>query len=94
MEFNENTEDLNCEIIGEEIKRCTVPKIHFIGKTSEYYFTKHTNHLGNKSTNYEGSLIKVILDVSSFYPSVEINIYRVSTSYNIMCIYFYEIKNN
>ena len=58
--FNENKPDLSCEIMLNEFKRCYVPKSHFEGKEG-YYFTKHTNHLGNKSTNYEAPPVKVIL---------------------------------
>ena len=42
-----------------------MPKSHFTGLKSGYYFTKHNNHLGTKSTSYEGSPVKVILDDSS-----------------------------
>ena len=79
--FNEDAEDLNCEILQNRLKRCIVPKSHFKGKTSGYYFTKHTNHLDTKSTNYEGSPVRVILDDSPAYPSVEINIERIYSTY-------------
>ena len=39
-----------------------MPKSHFDGLRSGYYFTKHTNHLGGKSTSYEAPPIKVILN--------------------------------
>jgi len=65
LTFNEDASDLSCQIIGTEIKRCTVPKSHFEGKKSGYYFLKHNNHLGKKSTSYEGIPIKVILDSSN-----------------------------
>ena len=64
LTFNEKAADLSCQTIGREIKRCTVPKSHFEGKQSGYYFLKHENHLGGKSTCYEGIPIKVILDDS------------------------------
>ena len=60
--YNENAEDLSCQNIGSFIKRCTVSRSHFEGKKNGYYFTKHSNHLGGKSTNYEAPPIKVILD--------------------------------
>ena len=63
--FTEINQDLKCQIIGREVKRCTVPKSHFKGLKSGYYFTKHNNHLGTKSTSYEGRPVKVILDDSS-----------------------------
>ena len=62
--LNEKEEDLNCEITQNMLLRCTVPKSHFKGMESGYYFTKHTNHLNGKSTSYEGIPIKVILDDS------------------------------
>ena len=63
--FNENKPDLDCRTLGEEIKRCTVPKSHFEGKKSGYYFTMHKNHLDGKSFNYEAAPVKVILDEGS-----------------------------
>ena len=62
LTFNENAGDLSCKTIGTEIKRCTVPKSHFEGKQSGYYFIKHENHLGGRSTCYEGIPIKAILN--------------------------------
>ena len=59
--LNEDAEDLVCETLGREIKRCKVPKSHFNGKGSGYYFTKHTNHLDGKSFSYEAPPIKIIL---------------------------------
>ena len=63
--FNENARDLNCQTIGKHVKRCTVPKSHFEGLKSGYYFPKHNNHLGTKSTSYENPPVKVILDDST-----------------------------
>ena len=63
--FNENEKDLVCQDVGREIKRCTVPKTHFQGKKSGYYFTKHQNHLNKKSSSYEALPIKVILTSDS-----------------------------
>ena len=59
--FNEDAEDLICETLGRRIKRCKVPKSHFNGKESGYYFTKHANHLDGKSFSYEAPPIKIIL---------------------------------
>ena len=59
--LNEDAEDLICEILGREIKRCKIPKSHFNGKENGYYFTKHTNHLDGKSFSYEAPPIKIIL---------------------------------
>lgn len=52
---------MDYDTLGREIKRCKVPKNHFDGKKSEYYFTKHSNHLDGKSLSYETPSIKVIL---------------------------------
>ena len=66
LTFNENKEDLSCQTIGKFIKKCTVPKSHFEGKKTGYYFLKHNNHLNGKSTSYEGLPVKVILNGSKF----------------------------
>ena len=62
LTFNENKGDLSCEIIGTRVQKCTVPKSHFEGKETGYYFLKHSNHLNSKSTCYESFPVKVILD--------------------------------
>ena len=62
--FNENATDLSCQTMGRDVRRCIVPKSHFVGLTSGYYFIKHQNHLGGKSTNYEAPPFKVILNDS------------------------------
>ena len=66
LTFNENKGDLTCQIIKRKITKCTVPKSHFDGKETGYYFLKHTNYLYGKSTSYEGVPVKVILDGSGF----------------------------
>ena len=75
--FNSDKEDLNCQKIPNGLLRCTVPKNHFEGKKSGYYFTRHTNHLDGKSTNYEGSPVKVIL---------KNNYYSISLYYLLLLI--------
>jgi len=62
--FNEKAGELNCETLGKDIKRCTVPKSHFEGLKDGLYFTKHTNHLNTKSISYEGHPIRVIMNTS------------------------------
>ena len=57
--FNKDKYDLSCEKKENRLLRCFLHKSHF--ETSGYYFSKHTNHLGGKSTFYEVSPIKVIL---------------------------------
>ena len=64
LTYNENKEDLSCQVIGTIIKKCTVPKSHFEGKETGYYFLKHKNHLNGNTTCYEGFPVKVILDGS------------------------------
>ena len=61
LTFNEDAEDLTCETLGKQLKRCKVPKSHFNGKESGYYFTKHSNFLDGKSFSYEAPPIKIIL---------------------------------
>lgn len=61
LTFNENEKDLFCQTIEWKVKRCTVPKSHFEGKKSDYYFLMHNNYLDGKSTSYEGIPVKVIL---------------------------------
>ena len=62
--FNEEANDLTCQTIGKQIKRCTVPKSHFEGKKNGYYFTMHSNHLNGKSYSYDAPPVKVILNDS------------------------------
>ena len=59
--FNEDQQDLVWEEVGRQGKRCIVPKSHFTGKSTGYYFTKHQNHLNRKSFLYEAPPVKVIL---------------------------------
>ena len=66
LTFNENKGDLTCQTILNDIKKCTVPKSHFDGKKTGYYFLKHNNHLNGKSTTYESYPVKVILDGPGF----------------------------
>ena len=72
--FNQDKGDLSCEIRHDVNVRCTIPKSHFDGKKTGYYYTKHTNHLNSKSTYYIIDPIKVILNSSSsgFFYSVSL----------------------
>ena len=66
LTLNEKADDLSCEITGFVIK-CTVPKSHFKGKKSGYYYTKHRNQFEGKSISYEIPPLKIILaDSESF----------------------------
>ena len=64
VSYNEEAEDLECEIISIELKRCKIPKEHFKGKKSGYYFVMHKNHFNKKTINYEVPPIQVIIDES------------------------------
>ena len=68
LTYNENEKDLVCEKIGKHMKKCEISKEHFKGKENGYYFIKHTNHLGKKTTSYEVPPIKVVLS-STFISS-------------------------
>lgn len=61
--FNQNSSYLQCEY-SKYTLTCIVPKSHFKGKESGYYFLMHPNHLNNLSYLYEVSPIKVILPES------------------------------
>ena len=67
--FNEKAKDLDCEDFDKNVKRCTVTKDHFKGQKSDFYFTKHSNHIGGKSISYEAPPIKVILKSKGNYIS-------------------------
>ena len=77
LTFNNDKEDLSCEIKQSGILRCTVPKNHFEGKKGGYYFTNYTNHLGGKSTYYAIRPIKVVLKGT---------IYSISIYYSLLLI--------
>ena len=69
MTFNKDKGDLSCEKRKQNrLLRCTIPKNHF--EKNGYYFLKHTNHLGGKSSFYEISPIKIILKGSYYYSSL------------------------
>ena len=63
LTFNQNSSYLLCDK-SKNTLTCIVPKSHFKGKESGYYFLMHTNHLNNLSYLYEVSPIKVILPES------------------------------
>ena len=86
MTFNEDKGDLSCEIKPNRILRCTVTKSHFDGKKSGYYFTKHTNHKNGKSSFYESSPIKVILNDSPAPVPSQGNFYSNFLYYSLLLI--------
>ena len=83
LTFNEEKEDLTFNIRENELLRCTVPKKHFEGKKTDYYFIKHTNYKNGKSTNYESTPVKIILLDPK--PSKGI-IYTISLYYSLLLI--------
>ena len=64
LTYNEDAEDLTCEQIAKNRKKCEVTIKHFKGKKNGFYFIKHTNHKGTKTISYEVPPLKVILDSS------------------------------
>ena len=64
LTYNEDAEDLTCEQIAKNRKKCEVTIKHFKGKKNGFYFIKHTNHKGTKAISYEVPPLKVILDSS------------------------------
>ena len=57
LTFNQNSSYLLCDK-SKNTLTCIVPKSHFKGKESGYYFLMHTNHLNNLSYLYEVYLSK------------------------------------
>ena len=55
----EDISDISEDFIG--IKKCIVPRSHFEGKESGYYYTYHLNHLNESSIFYDITPVKVIL---------------------------------
>ena len=64
LTYNEEADDLICEQIAKNRKKCEVTIKHFKGKKNGFYFIKHTNHKGTKTISYEVPPLKVILDSS------------------------------
>ena len=70
--LNQNSANLKCER-NDFIYRCIVPKSHFIGDKSEYYYVYHAAFYWKKKVkNYELSPIKVIGLDSKYSNSNEI----------------------
>ena len=60
LALNPEESGLECKDFNG-IKSCIVSWIHFTNKESGYYYTHHSNHLGNPSIYYESNPINVIL---------------------------------
>ena len=56
----DSDEELKCNDLFDTIKKCTVPKSHFVNKESGYYFIYHLNHLNKYIKFYEFTPIQVI----------------------------------
>ena len=63
MTFNETKQDLTCED-KVNFKRCIVPKEHFEGLKSDYYYIMR-NYFNKKEIVYEAIPVKVILPEES-----------------------------
>ena len=61
LTLNPKSDNLKCQYSGFEIYQCIVPKSHFKGEKSGYYYLHYTNSLGGKSIYYEVTPFKVIL---------------------------------
>ena len=85
MTFNQDKEDLSCEIRQNGLLRCIVPKSHFEGKQNGYYLVKHKNHMGGKTTFFESDSIKVILSEPDPKPSKG-SIHLFSFYYSLLLI--------
>lgn len=59
--FNIDGEDLKCDMDSKRTQTCIVPKSHFKGKKSGFYFISHKNYLNSQSINYEAPPVKIIL---------------------------------
>ena len=89
MTFNKDKGDLSCKKMKNSLLNCTIPKSHFEGKESGYYFTQHTNHLNGKSAFYESSPINVILPKPDPKPTSKPSkgsIYSISLYYSLLLI--------
>ena len=60
LNFDSN-EELKCNDLFDTVKKCTVPKNHFIFKESGYYSIYHLNHLDKYIKFYEFTPIQVLL---------------------------------
>ena len=85
LTFNENKPDLSCAKRDNGLLRCTVPRNHFEGKQSGYYFIKHTNFKNTKSTNYESTPVKVIVSGVEPKPGKG-SIHKISLVYSLLLI--------
>ena len=63
IRLNPDSEELECQYYAEEIvKRCLVPKSHFNGKYSGYYYIFHLNNENKLNIFYEVSPILINLE--------------------------------
>ena len=71
IRLNPDGEDLNCEN-KYNMKKCSIKKEHFAGKSSGYYYINHKDSEGNYTKNCEAFGFKVILPndgiIVDFYP--------------------------
>ena len=88
--YNEDANDLTCNIIGKNLITCEVTKEHFKGKKNGLYFLKHKNHLEKKSISYEIAPMNIILDSGDDKSDVPSNgnIISLSLFYSLMLVLF------
>lgn len=85
LRFNFDSEDLKCEDFFY-IKTCTVPKSHFNGKESGFFYISHKNNLNNQSISYEAAPVKVILTGSNNEEKNNNNKNKSNTLAIVLCI--------
>ncbi len=79
LTLNLESENLKCEANYKYTTiQCIVPKSHFQGKKSGYYYLYYTNFLGGKSLFYEVEPFKVILSGSIISFSINKIVYILS----------------
>lgn len=79
LTLNLESENLKCEANYKYTTiQCIVPKSHFQGKKSGYYYLYYTNFLGGKSLFYEVEAFKVILSGSIISFSINKIVYILS----------------
>ena len=71
LTLNPKSENLKCDIgIYHSVVQCIVPKSHFKGEKSGYYYLHYPDSLGDISLYYEANPFKVILSGSFNYYNI------------------------
>ena len=77
LSINPKLGNLKCDIYPTTIQ-CIVPKSHFTGEKSGYYYIHYTDSLGDKSIFYEINPFKVILSGSIISYNINKIVYILS----------------